>query len=715
MKKASMIPRTLRFCLLALFSGLTSTGCHPIQPFYFHEDGDLSHFLDVAYDIENPDVDTCSLPDASETRAPLTVLNRDFDEFWDLTLEQAISTTLQNSKVIRTVGFGGGGSLIQSAVGSFNGAMGAPTNLLQNPDFVQTVYEPAIQETDPNVGVEGALAAFDAQFAANLFWDRRDRPRNLSRDAGFFSNLDAQDLATSQAELSKRHAAGTQTAIRTRHQYDNLRARTAQQPLSTFWTTEWEAEIRHPLMRGGGVQVNRIPIVIARIQTDIRLADFEQAVRDMVLQVETSYWELAFCYRVLDAEKQGRDSALVTWKKIEALSGKLQGGEADKLAQARQQYFEFQGRVVAAYGELFRSENRLRFLMGLTASDGRLIRPVDEPTAALVRFEWHQILCESLTRSVELRSQKWRIKQREMELIAARNNLLPQFDATTLYRWVGVGDELISADRQPVSFPGIGSTSYQELTDGQYQEFRVGFEFGFPLGFRRELAGVRQSTLRLVRDKAVLQEMELEAGHQLADSIMSLDGNYMLTQTTLNTLDAANQEVEAVEVAYEAGTVTLDLLLDAQRRRSQAERSYFRALLSYNQNIAQIHSRKGSLLEYNNVSLAEGPWPEKAYWDATGHARRRDASTYMNFGFTRPRVISRGPVKQHQETVNSTGANPGTGSGEVLLPQKAPVKMQPLNPTNAPLVPQHEARERSFDWGNVGVELPHESPLLSRQ
>ena len=185
-----MSRQVIRFWSLALCWVVLCTGCHPIQPFYFHEDGDLSHYLDVATTLETPDVETNSLPDAANTQAPLTVLNGDFEDYWDLTLEEAICATLHNSKVIRTIGTGFGGSLVQSAVGSFNGGPGVPTSLMQNPDFAQTVYEPAIQESDPNLGVEGALAAFDTQFAANLFWDRRDRPRNLSIDAGFFSSLD---------------------------------------------------------------------------------------------------------------------------------------------------------------------------------------------------------------------------------------------------------------------------------------------------------------------------------------------------------------------------------------------------------------------------------------------------------------------------------------------------------------------------------------------
>jgi hypothetical protein len=46
------------------------------------------------------------------------------------------------------------------------------------------------------------------------------------------------------------------------------------------------------------------------------------------------------------------------------------------------------------------------------------------------------------------------------------------------------------------------------------------------------------------------------------------------------------------------------------------------------------------------VAFAEGPWPDKAYWDAMGHARRRDAGTFLNYGWTRPRVFSQGPIPQ---------------------------------------------------------------------
>ncbi len=38
-----------------------------------------------------------------------------------------------------------------------------------------------------------------------------------------------------------------------------------------------------------------------------------------------------------------------------------------------------------------------------------------------------------------------------------------------------------------------------------------------------------------------------------------------------------------------------------------------------------VHYRKGSLLDYDGVYLAEGQWPAKAYFDAMRQARKRDA------------------------------------------------------------------------------------------
>lgn len=644
-----------KFCSWCLIASVLLSGCHPIQPCYFNEDGDLSHYLDVATQIEHADVELASLAEVDQARAPLTVTRPEFDEIWELGLEDAVSIALANSKVVRQIRARGGVFQLAGAptpdVLTLNAGLGVPT-----------IYDPALVETSQG-GVEQALAAFDAQLSSSVFWDRTDRPQNVFGPNNRFQ----RDQVTGQTEISKQAATGTQFFFRGQTIYDDtpgIQGIGITRPLQIEWFRGLEFEARQPLLRGRGAQVNRIPVVIARIQTDIALHDFEANVRDLVSDVERSYWTLYFAYRNLEATKIGRNSALATWKRIYTLYevGGI-GGEAENEAQSREQYFFFRARLEDALNILFKSEKQLRYLLGLAHTDGRLIRPSDEPTTAKVAFEWADIHSEALVRAPELRRQKWVIKQRELELIAARNQLLPQLDMQALYRFLGFGNNLFGDNFPGAAFPDEHTSAWDELLGGNYQEGRLGFQLVVPLGYRAELAEVRNRQLGVAREKAVFEDMELEVSHQLADAIQDVEAEYTLTQSNLNRIRAAVREVESIQAAYDAGAATLDRLLDAQRRRSDAEVSYYQSLADFNLAIMQVHYRKGSLLDHNAILLAEGPWPAKAYYDAHNLARRRDASHYLNYGYSRPKVVSRGP-----EGVPVTATDPA-GQGAVAQPE----------------------------------------------
>ena len=202
--------------------------------------------------------------------------------------------------------------------------------------------------------------------------------------------------------------------------------------------------------------------------------------------------------------------------------------------------------------------------MGLAASDGRLIRPKDEPTTAKVTFDWCDVLNEGLVRSVELRQQKWIVKRAELELIAAKNFLLPKLDFVAQYRWLGLGNRLDgpnSFDVNNTASPPPDSNAYRTLTSGEFQEWQMGVQLNMPLGFRREMAGVRNAQLTVTRERTKLQEGELELSHQLAYAVRDLETDYVLSQTDFNRRIAAQRQVEAVAAAYETDTITLDVLL----------------------------------------------------------------------------------------------------------------------------------------------------------
>jgi outer membrane protein TolC len=651
--------------LLAVLLTL-ATGCRPQQPFYFFEDGDLSHYIGVATEVDYPDVEACSLDEVNGALPPLTLENSNPEDFWNLSLEEAMQIGLKNSKVMRNLG-----GIVFGATGS----QGAPATLTSQPEFIPTIYGPAQQETDPSSrgGVEQALSAFDAQLSSSVLWEKGDR-RNAFSFGQVFPLTSRSDTASFSAEISKTAATGGTWAIR--HNVGYSLEKDQVRVFPSNWTTNIEAEFRQPLMQGAGLMYNRIAgpgaipgfyngVIIARLRTDQSLADFEVAVRDLVYDVERAYWELYYAYRSLEAAKAGRDAVLQLWRERKAEEDVGKGGRSEE-AQARQQYFLFRSAAERAQSNLFRTENALRYILGIAATDGRLIRPGDEPTTADVDFDWYESHAEALTRSVELRKQKWAVKQREMELIASKNYILPRLDAVAQYRWLGLGDRLIDSDNSVDNAYGI-------MTSGDFQEWQIGLNLDLPIGFRKELAGIRHAQLNLARDRAVLQEAELEVSHQLASAYRDLDENYVVSQTNFNRRVAALDELDTVKSKYEYGQrdVTFAMVLDAQRRLAEAEIDYYRTVVDYNLEIANFHRRKGSLLEYNGVCLAEGPWPGKAYFDAHRLARARDASLYLDYGFTRPSVLSRGEYNQQ------AGGGPSLGDGMLSPSAEGPVEVIP--------------------------------------
>lgn len=685
-----------KFWSLVLIASTLATGCAPQQPFYCHESGDLSHYVGVATDIEYPDSQESPSCEVSNTLPPLTLKNTDNYQIWDLTLNEAVQITLCRSQVMRQLG----GRIVSTAPDTISRTIINPVNVVStyDPALVETTTGLSVGDVFTGNGVEAALSEFDATLDTSIFWEKQDRPQNSGPVVTAFQPaVLQQDLGTFTAGITKITAEGTQWAIRNNTTYtgNNIPSgANGAQAFQSVWNTNFEASFTHPLFQGSGAQYNRIAgpltfeqyaagvrnpvdgVMIARIRTDQTLNDFEGGVRNLMHDLEDAYWELYFAYRDLEARKMGRDSALETWKKTAALyrTGS-KGGSADREAEARSQYFLFRSQVEQALTDVFKDENRLRYIMGLPMSDGRLIRPADEPTLAKVAFDWSGIHCEALTRRVEIRREKWEIKRRELELIAARNFLLPRIDAVGRYRWVGLGDDLIN--QNDVAFNTPGSSAFGTLDSGQFQEWQLGLEANIPIGFRRELSGIRHQELLLARERALLQDLELEVSHQLGDAIRDIDNNYGLTQTNFNRRVAAEAEVQAVNASYEAGRIGLDLLLDAQRRRAEAESAYYRSLVDYNRAIMEVHYRKGSLLDYDGVYLAEGQWPAKAYFDAMRQARKRDAGLYVDYGYTRPNVISQGPIQQGCSPDCQSG---GGSSHEIFgAPQMAPQQVMPEN------------------------------------
>jgi len=651
------------FCLgLALV--LVTAGCRGRSDIV--NEGDLGYFRDHMLAIEYPDAQTPADATTLETQAPFSLSTNPPHDFRPITLQEAVQTALAHSTVLRDVG-----GLVINA-----------------PDLLRTRFGPALAETDPRFGPEAALSEFDAVLALGGSFQKNDRAFN-NAIAGLGTQFFQQDAHVYNLELRKRTAAGTTLAVRERVDYDFNNSPFNNDP-NLPWTMRIEGEVRQPLLQGAGVDFNRITgasgvpgfyngVLITRINTDISLADFEFAVTQLVADTENAYWELFFAYRDLDAKLAARQRAFESWRLLQVLPGEAANRAAQ--SQALEQVYRLEAEVQDALvgrpqektntnifrgtGGVYASERRLRRVIGLPAADGQLLRPTDEPTLARNVFSWEEALSESLGRRVELRRQKWQVKRRELELIASRNYLLPKLDVVGIYRYYGLGHDLISqADGQFDSALG-------NLVTGDFQEWAVGVEMLAPIGYRKGHAAVRHAELGLSRERAVLEEQEQQVVSDLGAAFSELDRAHELMLTNFNRRAAASDQLQSITaVLKDADNVEkprlLDLQLDAQRRLADAESQFFRALAEHEVAIKNVHLTKGSLLDYNQIYLTEGDWPAKAYADASRRERLKVGGYHLDNYVIQDRIVSQGEYPQH--------------TGPATVEHLPPTEPSPANP-----------------------------------
>ena len=233
-----------------------------------------------------------------------------------------------------------------------------------------------------------------------------------------------------------------------------------------------------------------------------------------------------------------------------------------------------------------------------------------KPIDVKVTFDWESALAQALQRRAEIRRQKFQVKRRDMELVAARLVLQTGFDFVSQYRWYGLGNHLIGNKDTALD------NMYGEITGGNYQEWRAGVDLRFPVGLRAAGLAIANAKLNVKRERAILAETEYLISHNLSDAARRVTITHELLETNYDRLLADLNQVDVLDARYRIGADNIRDLLLAQRQLVNSATEFYSSLSQYNLAIRDFHREKGSLLAYNNVQLAEGPWAKGAKYDA---------------------------------------------------------------------------------------------------
>jgi hypothetical protein len=244
---------------------------------------------------------------------------------------------------------------------------------------------------------------------------------------------------------------------------------------------------------------------------------------------------------------------------------------------------------------------------------------------------------------------------------------------------------------------------FSNLGTGDYQEWQGGFEWNYNIGLRQASAAVRHAQLNLAREVAVLKEQQLRISHDLSNAARQISRSYEQMQINYNRIEADKLQVEVLRNRYEKGLININFLLQAQQQLASSTSAFFRSLVDYNLAIRDFHREKGSLLNYNQVSMTEEPLNGSMLSGAYEQGRYFTPRDNPQDVIVRDRV-SAGPFDP-----TSVG-NPGQGAFGTSTSMVKPGEVESLNGSR---LAQPSAQDSGSSFNKPAEIRPPESRLES--
>jgi outer membrane protein TolC len=706
-----------------LAAWVASAGCQKLP--YIDQSKEVPHENMGAIPEETKEVEKANFLSATlrtsmpKVAPPRTTNDPEAREIWQLTLQDAIKVSLDNSEVIRVISLGAQGipvggfeptPLNTGASAGIASALGAGT--------LTTIYDPALQETQ----IATSLSNFDTNFTTQMLWGHSVAPFNNAITAGTFIAgprfpiIFNQDTFTFSAGVQKRTATGALIGITNNVNYLYSNSPTNVTP--SAYTTNLQLSLTQPLLgsaplAGGtagpavGLEANRAPIVISRLTADASIWRFKAEIMAEVRSVEQQYWSLAQQHVQLWSSEKAVELAEEILKREQSELEVGRGTVAD-VAEAQQRLEQFRLDLVTKTSDVITTERQLRNLLGLPPADDRRIVPVTGPTEARLEPDWDASLAQMLSFQPDIVQQQINVRIRELQLLVARNQLLPQLNLNALYQLNGLGHSL---DESYAVMTGKGITALDPLIATQqraaglasnpgtyrdFQQWQLGLNLQMPLGMRAPLANVRQAQYALLRERAFLQQIVHQTTHSLARFFLEVDANYKQFKTASRFRAAAAQRLEAQRAFYEEGRITIDRYLDAVSQYASAVAQEAQFKTSYNISIVALEEAKGTLLAYDNIAIAEGPNPSKAYIQAKDQQKAHRVFPVKPDGSDHPIPIN-GPMQ-----VDPVPTQPPSNASPGITPA-LPAPVGPLGPPPTPSPPMIPAGEPDIFTSQPGA------------
>jgi outer membrane protein TolC len=505
--------------------------------------------------------------------------------------------------------------------------------------------DPATQANE----LERSLSKFDVQWINSLTWQKVDNPTA----AQFLTFSSQYDSASISSTLVKPLPTGGVAAITfdtnyTKYQNPNTNIGNFVNP---NYVPQVQFTFEQPLLRLFGVEANQLApshpgsqllniqpsggsgtqgILLQRIHVDQQKADFEIRVNYMLANVELAYWNLFAAYYNLYAQEEGLSQAFLGYR-FTATRVAVGTDPSQNQDQAQAQLERFRRTTIDARGQVLESERQLRGLLGLRSDDGTRLVPIDEPNLAPYVPDFQEAANEAIANRPEILQCRQDLKVQQLNLLLQKNLRRPDLRLVSQYSVQALGTHLDGPNyiNAPLSTNVLPGNALGLLGADQYQNWTIGLRMTMPLGFRDANALVHEGQLSLARSYYQLRDTELKVLEYLVQQYRQVVQTHADIAPARAERESLQRYIKKIETLIAIGKWNpQDFLnyLTVQQQLATAIATEFQAIANYNNALATFEFAKGTIKQYNNVSVAEGPLPPWAQKKARDHFQERAAA-----------------------------------------------------------------------------------------
>lgn len=461
-------------------------------------------------------------------------------------------------------------------------------------------YQIRVEGYGPAVSVAQivqAEAAFDAAFFATVSRQNTDRPV-ITRGLTGRNHLNVYTAGIRQRLVT----GGTVTLAQTLNR--NETPGQINRTINPIYTANLSAELRQPFMRGFGIDFNRSQIDLGKNNRDSAVERFRLQAITSLNNVEKAYWTLVGARRAVVISAELLAQAERTLEQVIARSD--YDAFQTLVSNARATVKSRQSDFIRVKNSVLDAEDQLRNLMNdpeLNLAAGTEIIPTDDPLLSPTVRDVMREIEVALDRRPEIKQAQLAVEVARLNLGIAKNQALPQLDVVFRYTLNGMGE-------QYVNWPKAGNPdqAFDQMTGHNFVDTYLALEFAWNFAERGERAAIRAAALQHSQSVA---SFKFAVDNTITDcrvTLRALDTSFRQMPLSNEAVQAAKDQLRSLQERAESKSPEqLNTIFNAQTQLGSTRQALLQAIVTYNQSIVEVERAKGTLLEYDNVALAEQP------------------------------------------------------------------------------------------------------------